>query len=189
MSSIWVKSLGRNFRRALRLLEGAVRDCSDELWGTSMWVVPARDADAELAGPDGTLVTDPAARLALVQRHSTPWSIAWHALEVLDYDLSGEFVPWFPPPPFTEKAHWRDLTTLPSGWSQSEILGYVDYCRLRVLDTLSDMTDEQAATPLPPTHRYRGRPFAWELTAIPLHTVEHASQIRQFITAAGVVPS
>jgi hypothetical protein len=188
MSSIWVESLGRNFEGSLGLLEAAIRDCRDELWETSMWVVPARDADAELIGPDGTLVTDPAARHALVQRHSTPWSIAWHALEVLDYDLAGEFVPWAPPPPFTGKAHWRELTTLPSAWSRSEMLRYVDYCRQRVRDTLSDMTDEKAATPLPAAHRDHGRPFAWELAGLPLHIVEHASQIRQFITAAGVAP-
>lgn len=188
MSSIWVESLGRNFEGSLGQLEAAIRDCTDELWETSMWVVPARDADAELTGPDGTLVTDPAARHALVQRHSTPWSIAWHALEVLDYDLAGEFVPWAPPPPFNGKAHWRDLTTLPSAWSRSEMLRYVDYSRQRVRDTLSDMTDEMAATPLPPAHRDHGRPFAWELAGLPLHTVEHASQIRQFITTAGVAP-
>lgn len=66
------------------------------------------------------------------------------------------------------------------------MLGYVDYCRQRVRDTLSDLTDVKAATILPPPHRYHGRPFAWELTALPLHTVEHASQIRQFITAVDV---
>jgi hypothetical protein len=77
---------------------------------------------------------------------------------------------------------------LPWAWSRSEILGYLDYCRQRVRDTLSDMTDERAATPLPRPHRYHGRPFAWELTALPLHTVEHASQIQQFTTAADVVP-
>jgi hypothetical protein len=188
MASIWVESLSRNFEGALGLLQAAIRDCADELWETSMWVVPARDADAELVGPDGTLVTEPAARHALVQRHSTPSSIAWHVLEVLDYDLAGEFVPWAPPPPFTGNAHWRELTTLPSPWSRSEMLGYLDYGRQRVRDTLSDMTDEKAATLLPPAHRYHGRPFAWVLTGLPLHTVEHASQIRQFITAAGVAP-
>jgi hypothetical protein len=188
MSPIWVESLGRNFESSLGLLEAAIRDCTDELWETSMWVVPARDPEAELTGPDGRLVTDPAARRALVQRHSTPWSIAWHALEVLDYDLAGDFGPWAPPPPFTGKAHWRELTTLPSAWSRSEMLRYVDYCRQRVRDTLSDMTDEKAATPLPPAHRNHGRPFAWELAGLPLHVVEHASQIRQFITAAGVEP-
>ena len=36
----------------------------------------------------------PAARHALVQRHSTPWGVAWHALEVLDYDLNGESGAW-----------------------------------------------------------------------------------------------
>src|SRR5580693_4692586 len=122
MTSIWVESLGRNFESALDLLEAAIRDCTDALWEASMWQVLAPDADAELAGPESTLVTDPAVRRAMVQRHSTPWSIAWHALEVLDYDLSGEFVPWAPPPPFTGMAHWRELTTLPSAWSRSEIL-------------------------------------------------------------------
>jgi hypothetical protein len=188
MSSIWVESLGRNFESSLGLLEAAIRDCTDELWETSMWVVPARDTDSELIGPEGTPVTDPAARHALVQRHSTPWSIAWHVLEVLDYDLAGEFVPWAPPPPYTGKAHWRELTTLHSAWSRSEMIVYVDYCRQRVRDTLSDMTDEKAATSLPPAHRYHGGAFAWELTGLPLHVVEHASQIRQFITTAGVVP-
>lgn len=186
MSSIWVESLARNFESALGLLEAAIRDCTDELWDTSMWVVPARDPESELTGPDGTLVTDAVVRLALVQRHSTPWSIAWHALEVLDYDLAGGSAQWAPPPPFTKTAHWRDLTTLPAAWARSEMLGYADYCRQRVRDTLDDITDEKAATPLPPSHRYHGRPLAWELTGLPLHTVEHASQIRQFITAAGV---
>jgi hypothetical protein len=188
MTSIWVDCLGRNLGQGFDLLEAAVRDCSNALWETSMWQVPARDSDKELPGPDGTLVTAPAARRALVQRHSTPWSIAWHALEVLDYDLAGEFVPWAPPPPFTGKAHWRDLTTLPSAWSRPQILGYIDLCRQRMRDTLSEMTDAKAATPLPPAHRYRGQPYAWIVTGLPGHTIEHASQIRQFITAASVVP-
>ncbi len=181
-----MESLGRNFEGALDLLEAAIRDCTDELWESSMWVVLERDAEAELAGPHGTLVTNPAERQALVQLHSKPWSITWHALEVLDYDLSGEFVPWSPPPPFTGMAHWRDLTTLPSAWTRSELLGYAEFCRQRVQDALLGLTDEDAARPLPPEHRYHGEPFAWGLARLPLHTVEHASQIRQFITAAGV---
>jgi hypothetical protein len=188
MSSVWVESLGRNFEDSLGLLEAAIHDCTEQSWATSMWLVPPRDVDAAMTGPDRTLVTEPAARRALVQRHSTPWSIAWHALEVLDYDLAGELVPWAPPPPFTGKAHWRDLTTLPAPWTQAEMLGYVEYCRRRVRDTLTDLTEEKAATPLPPTHRHHGRPYAWEVAGLPLHIVEHASQIRQFITAAGVSP-
>lgn len=49
---------------------------------------------------------------------------------------------------------------------------------------MSVMKDEKASTPLPATHRYKGRPYAWLLTSIPLHTVAHAAQIRQFITTA-----
>ena len=54
-----------------------------------MWEVPADLFGPEPPGPDGKPVTDPAARTALVQRRSTPWSVAWHALEGLDYDLTG----------------------------------------------------------------------------------------------------
>ncbi len=43
MTSIWVERLGRNFEAALALLEAAIRDCTDELWGSSMWEVPVRD--------------------------------------------------------------------------------------------------------------------------------------------------
>jgi uncharacterized damage-inducible protein DinB len=68
------------------------------------------------------------------------------------------------------------------------VLGYVDYCRERARGTLADMTDEKAATPLPPAHRYRGQPHAWLIASIVGHTTEHAAQIRQFITAAGIAP-
>ena len=188
MTSIWVESLGRNFEVGLALLEGAIRDCTDELWESSMWGVPVRDGAKDLRGPDGHLVTDPVSRHALTQRHSTPWGVAWHALEVLDYDLTGEFAPWSPPPSFTGKAHWRDLTMLPTAWSRSDLLEYLHYCRERVRETLKGISDEKAATVLPPAHRYRGQPYAWILTALPGHTIEHASQIRQFITAAGMAP-
>ncbi len=188
MASVWVESLGRSFERALDLLAAAVRDCTDGLWETAMWQVSAPDPDAEPLGPDEKPVTGPAQRGALVQRHSTPWGVAWHALECFDYDLNGEFGPWAPPPPFTGHPHWRDLTSLPAAWSRSEMLAYIDYCRQRVRNTLADMTDEKAAARLPPAHRYGGQPHAWIITALVGHTTEHASQIQQFVTAAGIAP-
>jgi hypothetical protein len=188
MASIWVESLGRSFEQALDLLAAAVRDCTDALWETPMWQVPA--PDRQFLGPDWNPVTDPAQRRARaqrwVQRWSTPWSVAWHTLEGLDYDLTGELGPWAPPPPFTGHPHWRDLASLPAAWSRAELLAYIDYCRRRVCDALAGMTDAQAATPLPPVHRYGGRPHAWILTGLVGHTTEHAAQIRQFLTAAGV---
>jgi hypothetical protein len=134
-------------------------------------------------------VTDAARRSVLhqqwLERRSTPWSVAWHALEVLDYDLNGEFGPWAPPPPFSGHPHWRDLPSLLKPWPRSEILAYVEYCRERVRSTLEGVSDEQAETPLPMAHRYRGQPYSRLIIGCVVHTVEHASQIRQFITTAG----
>ncbi|MEX0784444.1 MAG: DinB family protein [Dehalococcoidia bacterium] len=192
MASIWVESLGRSFEQALDMLAAAVRDCTDELWETPMWQVPALGPDHQFLGSDWKPVTDPEQRSTLaqrwVERRSTPWSVAWHALEVFDYDLSGELGPWAPPPPFSGHPHWRDLPSLPAVWSRSESLGYIDYCRQRVGDTLAGMTEEKAVRPLPPTHRYGGQPHAWLITDLVRHTTEHGSQIRQFITAAGIAP-
>ena len=192
MATIWVESLGRSFDAALDLLAASVRDCMDALWETSMWPVPAPSPDFQFLAPDWSPVTDPAERSALIQRwverRSTPWSVAWHALEVFDYDLNGEFGPWAPPPPFTRHPHWRDLPTMPAAWLRSETLGYIDYCRQEARDRLASMTDEKAATPLPPAHRCGGQPHAWIITSLVGHTTEHASQIRQFITGAGVLP-
>ncbi len=192
MASIWVESLSRNFHQALDLLAAAVRDTPDGLWEQSMWQVPAPGADQQFLRPDWIPITDAGQRSTLierwVQRRSTPWSVAWHALEVFDYDLNGELGPWSPPPPFAGHPHWRDLPSLPAAWSRSETLGYIDHCRQHAHDALEDMTDEKASTLLPPAHRYQGQPYAWIITALVGHTTEHASQIRQFITAAGIAP-
>ncbi|HSE45851.1 MAG TPA: DinB family protein [Gemmatimonadales bacterium] len=192
MTSIWLESVCRGIERALDLLAGAVQDCTDELWETPMWGVPAPQPDHPFLDSDWSPITDPAQRSALadrwVARRSTPWSVAWHALEGFDYDLNGEFGPWAPPPPFSGHPHWRDLPSLPTPWSRSEMLGYADYCRQQARRALEGMIDERAATPLPAAHRYRGQPHAWIITGLVGHTTEHASQIRQFITAAGITP-
>ena len=185
MGSIWIDSLARSFETALNLLVGAVADCPDELWGASMWEVPAPDAKYELRGPDGTAITEPTERLALVQRWSAPWCVAWHVLECFDYDLNGDLAPWAPPPPFASKPHWRSWSSVPP-WSRPEIVGYLDHCRQRAGETLAGMTEVKAATPLPPSHRYRGQPYASVVMSLVGHTTEHGSQIRQFITAAGM---
>jgi hypothetical protein len=186
MASFWVESLGRSFEQGLDMLAAAVRDCPPELWETSMWQAPAPGADHQFLGQDWSPITDSAQRAALaqrwVERRATPWSVAWHALEVFDYDLNGEFDPWAPPPPFTGHPHWRDLPTLPVAWAPSEMLGYVDHCRRQLRDALAGMTDEKARRPLPPAHRYGGQPHARIITGLLVHTTEHAAQIRQFIT-------
>ncbi len=196
MTSIWVESLGSRFQRAFDLMEAAVRDCTDEVWQANMWEVPDDDLAREVRGPDGNLVTEPAERHALVQRHGTPWGVAWHALERLDFLLTGGFVPWeiwprlaerlaggtaaaLPAAPGVAGHTGLDILTMSTPWSRSDLLAYTDYCRQRVVDTLKDVTDEKAATPA------GRRAYAERLMQAYDHVVEHASQIRQFITAAG----
>lgn len=173
MGSIWTETLGRVFDESFTLMEDAIQGCSDGLWVARMWEL-AEDDWRPSEGAE-----------AYAARRSTPWSVAWHALEVADYDLTGDLTPFSPPPPFTDKAHWGDLPVLPNEWSRSELLDYSQELRRRVIDTLSAMTDDKASTPLPATHRYAGEPYAWLVMNIPLHTVEHAAQIRQFINGAG----
>lgn len=184
MASIWVESLRVSFEQALGLLDTAVRGCSRQLWETPMWPVPGPPPEREILGPEGTPVTGDARRHHLVQRHSTPWGVAWHALECFDYDLTGEFGSWVPPAPFAGHPHWRDLTALPAPWTQAEMLAYIDYCRERARTVLAGMTDDMAATPLPRAHRYHGQPHARILLGMVGHTTEHAAQVLQFVTAS-----
>jgi hypothetical protein len=193
MASVWVEAIGRSLEQALDLMSYAIEGCTDEAWEAPMWPVPAPDPDRQFLDSNWNPIADQAQRAALVerwvQRWSTPWSTAWHALEVFDYDIGGEFGPWAPPPPFAGHPHWRDLPNLPLAWSRAETLSYVDYCRGRARDVLAQMTEERASARLPAAHRYRGQPHAWIIAGLVGHTTEHASQIRQFITASSASPS
>jgi hypothetical protein len=181
MSSIWAESVAAALDDALITLALAVGVCEGAAWEASMWEVPARDPEQPLAGPGGALVTDPAERLALVQRFSMPWSVAWHALEVVDYYLTGALSPWAgPPEPFTDHPHWRDFTSVPRAWQQSEILGYVEHCRQCVREACGALTDERAATPTP---AMPWTPYARVLLGLVAHTNEHAAQILQHVNA------
>jgi hypothetical protein len=71
-------------------------------------------------------------------------------------------------------------------FTKAELLGYIDYCRGRVRATLDALTEDVAARPLPAAHRYHGMLYGVIVGRMPLHVFEHASQIRQFLTAAGV---
>jgi len=196
VASVWVESLAERFERAFDLLEAAVRDCSDERWLSNMWEVPHDEPDREVRGPGSVIVTDAAARRALVQRHGAPWAVAWHALERLDFLLTSGFEPWAVWPPLAERlaagtaaalpaaagvtGHTGlDVLTMTTPWSREDLLAYVEYCRHRARDTLAGVTDERAAV-------QRGhRTYAGRLMQAYDHVVEHAAQIRQFITAAG----
>ena len=179
MVTVWLGSVRRSLHDALDLMAAAVNECPDHLWESSMWWVDVTEIVGEARDARGNPVNDPELRSALVQRWSAPWSVAWHALEVLDYDLAGELQAWEPPAPFAGNPHWLTFTSRPA-WTKAEIATYVDHCRRRVNETFVDMTAEKAASSLPAVHRNGGQPYARIVTSLIGHTTAHAMQIRQF---------
>ncbi|WP_151084510.1 DinB family protein [Nocardioides cynanchi] len=188
MGTIWADSVRRSLNEAVDLLGAVIHDCPDELWRVPMWRVQPSEIVGEVYDDAGVPISGSARREERVQRWSQPWSVAWHALEVLDYDLAGELVPWSPPPPFAGNPHWQTFTSLPVGWSRPELAGYVAHCRGRIHDVLGDLTEDGAATLLPATHRYAGKPYAWIVTSLIGHTTAHAVQIRQFTSTRETPP-
>jgi len=158
--------MASNFEEALRLMDAALTDCPDALWETDLWPDEASTGPTAQGGLHG----------------SAPWFLAYHALFCLDYDLTGEFEPWKPRQPFDENSY-----AFPNRvFTKAELLGYIDYCRGRVRRTLDSLTEDAATQPLPNAHRDHGTLFGVMVGSIPLHVVEHSSQIRQFLTSAGV---
>jgi hypothetical protein len=166
VTSIFVRSLAANFDAALRLMEAALADSTEALWQVDLWP----DEAATSPTPHGGL------------HCSAPWFLGYHALSCLGYDLTGDFEPWTPPPPFDDNTY-----AFPNRvFTQLELLGYVERCRSRVCKTLDTLTEESAARPLPPTHRHHGIAFGVLVGSVPSHVIEHGAQIRQFLTTAGV---
>ena len=183
MTSPWVEIVGRQIEEALDLMDAVVRDCPDELWQANMWELP--EPSGELRDGDGNLVIDAADRHALValaQWNGQPWGVAWHALEILEFNLTdyigiGEYRG------FGGKRHWPDTPL--TAWSQTEMLGYIDYCRERLVYARKEFMEERAATA-----DGHGRLYGDRVLGKMRHLVEHATQIRQFIdwTASGLIP-
>jgi hypothetical protein len=166
VTSAFVQSMSSNFEQALRLMEAALTDCPDDMWATDLWPHEAPTAPTAHGGLHG----------------SAPWFLGYHALTTLDYDLAAELEAWVPPPPFDDNT-WGSPNRV---FTKAELLGYVEHCRGRVQRTLDALTEEAAARPLPGAHRHHGLVYGVLVGGLPLHVVEHAAQVRQFLTAAGI---
>lgn len=166
MVNPFVQSMDSNFEVALRLMEVAILDCPEVLWERDLWPDEAPTGPTSYGGLHG----------------SSPWFLAYHALFTLDYDLTSEFEAWAPPKPFDENSYAHPNRV----FTKAELLGYVDYCGTKVRKTLADRFEERAAWSLPDAHRFHGSLYGVIVGGIPLHVTEHASQIRAFLTAAGV---
>lgn len=142
-----------------------------------MWVVNKSDPyvwpPRTLDGP----VDDPARQERMLQAMSAFWNVAFHALFFLDADLSYDQAGWVPPPPFDARA--QDAFVVPPVYSRKELLDYCEFSRSKTRGVFRDLTDEQAAAPLPEPHRYSGDPFADRLVGNLMHLQEHTAQLRQ----------
>lgn len=166
MSDVFVQSVQRSFTEALALLEAALADCPGVLWETDLWPDEAPTAPTSHGGLHG----------------SAPWFLGYHALLTLDYDLAAELEPWSQPPPFDDATYGSPNRV----FTKPELLTYVSWCRERVRTTLDGLTEAAALRVLPSAHRNHGERYGVIVGSLPLHVVEHAAQIRQFLRAAGV---
>src|SRR5688572_3750214 len=141
MDDVWRASLRERFGETFDGFEGALRDCPNSLWTASLWPVSDRPPIREGLG-------DGLPEVERRQAFSAFWFVAWHALNVVHYDIEGGELPegWGPPPPFNE--YITDRNTLPPrAWTRDEFTAYIALTRRRVDEVVADLTDERLVRP------------------------------------------
>ena len=127
MTSTWAASLAHNYESAVESMRAVLQDCPDELWAANMWEVRKTDlAVLPPRGADGEVPEDPVVQERMLQAFSAVWSVAYHALFHLDYDLGGGIEPWSPPRPFGKDD--QGAFVVPRTYTRDELLTYTDYC-------------------------------------------------------------
>ena len=158
MTIIDNEMLWRQYKVAIDLLGDALRNCPAELWEKRLW----EDQ------PDQWVAAG----------FSTFWYLGYHALFWVDLYLTGAEEGFAPPEPF-DIIEMEAGEVLPRTYTREELLRYLEHCRQRCQETISNMTVEQA---------YRLCHFAWgELPFAELqlysmrHVQEHAAQLHLFL--------
>lgn len=150
--------LWRQYAAAIDSLGGALRGCPPELWEKRLW----EDQPGQW----------------VAYGFSTFWYLGYHALFWLDLYLTGAEEGFAPTAPF-DLVEMEAGEVLPRVYTRAELLGYLEYCRRKCQETVSEMTDEGAA---------RMCRFPWgELTFAELqlynlrHVQEHAAHLHMFL--------
>ena len=177
MDTMWKASLWRQFERVINHLEGAVRECPDELWGESLWEVKPHDPGVgPVDSSSGVGVARPDD--SSIQVLSAFWYLAYHVLSATDLNLSGRVDGFVPPAPFSAEEHAAGV--LPRrAYTRPELQDYLAHNRKKCQATIEGLTDQQARRLC--KHGWGEIPFA-ELLIISLcHVQEHGAQLNMFL--------
>lgn len=175
------------FESAIDRFARALKDCPDEYWNSSLWVVKRTDPWMWPKNGDGDGRTE-----EMIQVFSSFWLIAYHCLFFLDlycWDETGTFAT---PPEFANGPEDQGIDEFGAArfpnvtYSREQLLNYVEYCRRRVRETLANLTDTQRAIRLSPGHPHAGKTFEQLLGVNLAHVREHGAQLSKFI-AGGCV--
>ena len=113
--------LWRQFGAAIDAFGDALRGCPDEVWEESLW----EDK------PDQWVAAG----------FSTFWYLGYHTLFWLDLYLTGAEEDFAPPTPF-DLVEMKADETLPRTYTRSELLGYLEHCRQKCRETITNMSTE-----------------------------------------------
>ncbi len=173
MSKDWLRtSFLHLYEDAIDLLEGALRDCPDNLWDANVWEVRLTDRHVWpiVRGMGGDLPDE-----HRLQLHSAFWNVAYHVIFFLDHYLDGGLGEPRPPEPF--RGDEQDPHTLPHRvYTREELLDYLALCRRKAESTLDGLTDEQLERPA-----RIGRPYGDLLLNNLLQVNEHVAQLNIFL--------
>ncbi len=158
MNIIDKEMLWRQFSITIDSFEHALRDCPDGLWERQLW-------EDE---PDQWVAIG----------FSQFWYLCYHTLFWMDLYLTGAEEGFTPPSPF-DLVEMQDNESLPRVYTRYELLGYLDDCRNKYQQAISDLTPEQS---------YRMCSFPWGdlpygelLLYVMRHVQEHAAQLHMFL--------
>jgi hypothetical protein len=163
MSIIDNEMVWRQFKIAIDMLGEALRDCPDELWEKPLW----EDQ------PD-QWVAKGFARF---------WYLGYHTLFWLDLYLTGAEEGFAPPEPF-DLVEMEADEVLPRVYSRGELLGYLDLCRQRCQETVTNLSVEDALKIC--SFPWGDVPFAELMMYTMRHVQEHAAQLHLFLEQHGI---
>ena len=186
-AAYWRREGLAEFEAGIDVLERALRDCPDQHWDSSLWVVKRTDPwmwPREGAG-DGRTEED-------IQAFSAFWLVAYHCLFFLDFYLWDGEGEWGTPAEFANGPEDQDIdehgaARFPNDrYSREQLHGYAAYDRDRARSILANVGEAELQRRCPSGHPRAGRTFAELLDVNLAHLREHGEQLRGFL-ASGMV--